>query len=838
MPSVMRAVYPWLVPSYDSVREESAMFDVLKMSRATVALLAVMAFVPAIAQGQTPSQTQQAVHTSGIQITSDADGVWVTTPVDKLRLTVCGPSLIHIVASPDGTTPGSSTPADATPKQPWMLSPAMTCVPAKFTLTMPKEMPTGPVSTRLWRPVVATLDTGAVQVHISLDSGSLEFSDAQGHRLLQEFQDAPRRYQPETVNGEALYRVMDQFYPDVREGLYGLGQHQNGVFNDRGTIVELGQANTDVAIPMMVSTNGYGIFWNTAAVSYFDNRFPSELRLRSNAAHAIDYYFIYGPEMDSILHTYRNMTGHAPMFPEWAYGFWQSKDRYNSQQELLNVAQEYRQQHVPLDGLVQDWFWWVRQGDPEFRPDAYPDVPGTLKTLHGEHVHAMLSVWGVFNPASQNFKEMQARGLTIPGSTDYDATNPAAGDFYWKHLVGKLFAQGWDAFWLDSSEPEIQYPHGGESNVSLEDRKLFIGNGALYTNIFPLMHTGNIYQHWRASGSDKRVFLLTRSAFAGQQRNAATTWSGDVFSTFTAFQRQVPAGLNFALSGMPYWTTDIAGYGPPFARDTHDPAYQELYTRWYEFGVFCPIFRTHGHRANNTNEIFSYGPVTPILIHYDKLRSRLLPYIYSLAWKVTNEDYTMMRPLVMDWRTDSQTWNIGDQYMFGPDLLVSPITRQGRTSRWLYLPPAAAWYDFWTGKKYDGAQNMETAAPLNRIPLFVKAGSILPMGPEVEYARQMPDAPIYLRIYRGADGAFTLYEDQGDSYAYEKGAHATIPLQWQEATHTLVIGAREGSYPGMATQREFHVVLVGENHGAGEQIAATFDKTVTYNGTRLEVAIP
>ncbi len=799
-----------------------------------VALLASTGFA-APTPATTPHKTPSAIH-----ITQQADGVLVTTPVDTLRLTVCGASVIHVVASPNGKA------ADATPKQPWMLSQAAACTPTKFTLTLPKSMPSAPVSERLWNPVVATLDTGTVRVRISLDFGNLEFTDEQGNRLLEEFEDAPRRYESVTKNGEALLSVMDQFYPAVREAFYGLGQHQNGMFNYRGAVVELGQANTDVAIPLLVSTNGYGIFWNTAAVSYFDNRFPSEMRLRSNAAHAIDYYFFYGPEMDSIVHTYRAMTGHAPLYPEWAYGFWQSKDRYNSQQELLNVAQEYRSQHVPLDAIVQDWFWWVRQGDPEFRADAYPDVPAALRTLHDEHVHAMLSVWAVMNPEAKNFKAMQALGLTIPGTTDYDATNPAAGDYYWKHLVGQLFAQGWDAFWLDSSEPEVQYAHGGESNISLEDRKLFLGNGALYTNVFPLMHTGNIYRNWRASGSSKRVFILTRSGFAGQQRNAATTWSGDVFSTFTAFQRQVPAGLNFALSGMPYWTTDIAGYGPPLARDTHDPAYQELYTRWFEFGVFCPIFRTHGHRANNTNELFSYGPAAPTLIRYDKLRSRLLPYIYSLAWQVTNDDGTILRPLVMDWRTDRATWNIGDQYMFGPDFLVSPVTQPGMQSRWLYLPPAAAWYDFWTGKKFSGAQHMEAAAPLDRIPLFVRAGSILPLGPVQEYAGQQADAPIEIRIYPGADGHFTLYEDQGDGYAYEQGAHATIPLTWTDATKTLSIGARQGSYPGMTAQREFHVVLVDGTHGVGDGLdggtagskAGTTDQTLSYTGAAASVRLP
>jgi alpha-D-xyloside xylohydrolase len=286
---------------------------------------------------------------------------------------------------------------------------------------------------------------------------------------------------------------------------------------------------------------------------------------------------------------------------------------------------------------------------------------------------------------------------------------------------------------------------------------------------------------------------------------------------------------------MPYWTTDIAGYGPPYARDTHDPAYQELYTRWYEFGVFCPIFRTHGHRANNENEVFSYGPATPILINYDKLRYRLLPYIYSLAWNVTSNDGTIMRPLVMDWRTDEKVWNIGDEYMFGPAILVSPVTDQGATERDVYLPPAARWYDFWTGKAMDGNQRLPAAAPLDRIPLYVKAGSILPMGPEIEYAQQKPDAPIELRVYRGADGHFDLYEDQGDTYNYEKGARAVIPIDWNDAAQTLTIGARSGSYPGMPAQRRFNIVLVRENHGVGGEITSTYDRSVDYTGATVTV---
>lgn len=761
-----------------------------------------------------------------VRITQQNGSVVVKTATDTLRLTVCSPTVVHIVASPGGTAAGASS------KQPWLVQ---KCAPAKYTLTVPKAQPQGSTNQALWNPAVATVDTGALKIRITLAWGNLEFQDEHGNRLLQEFQDAPRRYVATTVNGQQLYNVKDQFYPAVREAIYGLGQHQNGVFNYRGTTIELGQANTDVAIPLLVSTNGYGLFWNTAALSWFDNRFPSEMRFSSNASHAIDYYFIYGPGFDRIIHQYRDMTGHAPLYGRWAYGFWQSKDRYRSSAELLKIAAEYRGAHVPLDNIVQDWFWWVHQGDPQFRPNAYPDVPATLRKLHDEHIHAMISVWATFDPKSANYQRMKSLGYMVPGTTTYDATNPAAGDFYWKHLVGKLFAQGWDAFWLDSSEPEVAFTHGGESDTELYAKRLHIGNGALYTNLFPLMHTGNVYTHWRDTTSQKRVFILTRSGFAGDQRYAATTWSGDVYSTFQSFRRQIPAGLNFALSGMPYWTTDIAGYGPPLARDTHDPAYQELYTRWYEFGVFCPIFRTHGHRANNENEVFSYGAATPTLIQYDELRYRLLPYIYSLAWQVTHHDYTIMRPLVMDWQGDRKVWNIGNEFMFGPAILVSPVTHQGATARYVYLPPSPKWYDFWTGDTLAGGQRFNAPAPLNQIPLYVRAGSILPMGPEVEYAAQKPGAPIDLRIYSGADGHFTLYEDQGDTYNYEKGAYATIPIDWTEATHTLTIGARSGSYPGMPAIRIFNIIFVRANHGVGGAVTTHPDRTVTYSGAAVTV---
>ncbi|MFZ0394719.1 MAG: TIM-barrel domain-containing protein [Terracidiphilus sp.] len=757
-------------------------------------------------------------------VTRDAAGMTAGNGTETVHVSVCDSGVIHIVAGP-------GDPKAASPHEPWIVQ---ACTPAPFDFTENNKQ--------------ATVSTPLVKVTIQFHAGTLSFHSPDGKTLLAEMDRrgpngtdwpaaASRVYTPAVVNGENVYHTKTRFFIGPFEGFYGLGQHQSGAFNYRGNVVELAQANTDVALPLVLSTNGYGILWNTASHSWFDNRFPTEMTLSALAADAIDYYFLYGPEFDQIIHEYRDLTGHAPLFGKWAYGFVQSKDRYKSAKELLDIGQEYRDQHVPLDFIVQDWFWWKLQGDPIFNDEylkPYPDVPGAIQKLHDEHFHAMISVWAMLDPKSETYQKMKAEGLTIPNITIYDATNPKARDEYWNLLMGKMFAHGWDGFWLDSSEPECC---DGNSDATLDSAQLFFGNGARYTNVYPLMHTGGVYEHWRATTDRKRVFLLTRSAFAGQQRNATTVWSGDVTGTFRTFQHQIPAGLNFELSGVPYWTTDIAGYGWPYERSTLDPAYQELYTRWFEFGTFCPIMRTHGHRSNNTNEIFSYGPQVPTLIEYDKLRYRMLPYIYSLAWRVTNDDYTIMRPLVMDWRTDEKVRDIGDEYLFGPSILVLPVDEQGVVSRRGYLPPAPGWYDFWTGRRWVGDQKILAQAPLDRIPLFVKAGSILPLGPEREYAMESSDAPITLRIYPGADADFTLYNDEGDSYDYEKGEHATVALHWDDASHTLTIGARQGSYPGMPASRQFRVVLVREGVGAGPGMEEQVDKELTYDGSEASVSL-
>ena len=731
--------------------------------------------------------------------------------VETVRIAVCAPDVVHIVAGP-------GNPAGASPQTPWIVAP---CTPERLDVTRTANK--------------ATIRTSKLSVEVDSKYGLLRFLDPSGTPLLQESPRVPRHYVAKEANGEKLYRVDQRFFPDALEGIYGLGQHQSGVLDQRGSVVELAQANTNVSIPLFISTLGYGLLWNTASKSWFDNRFPTELKLTADAADAIDYYVLYGPSMDRIIQIYRNMTGRAPLFGRWAYGFVQSKDRYRSAKELLDIAGEYREQKAPLDLIVQDWFWWKLQGDPEYSESylkPWPDVPAALNKLHEENVHAMISVWAKFDLRSRNYQEMKSRGLIVPGTDIYDATNPAACDYYWKHLVGVKCAEGWDALWLDSSEPEIW---NGQSDAVLDSLRLFIGNGARYTNVFPLLHTGGVHDHWRATTDRKRAFILTRSAFLGQQRYAATVWSGDVIGTWMTFRRQIAAGLNYQMSGLPYWTTDIAGYGWPYERDTRDPDYQELYVRWFQYGVFCPILRTHGHRVNDTNELFSYGPQTPTLIFYDKLRYRLLPYIYSLAWRVTNDDYTMQRGLPMDWPVDRMVRDIGDEFMFGPAFLVAPVTEPRATSREVYLPQAAAWYDFWTGTRVLGSQTVQASAPLDRIPLYVRAGSIVPLGPVVDDADDQVDE-LQVRVYPGADADFEWYSDAGDTYDYEKGQCRTVRLHWDDAAQVLHADDANGSYPGMPDRVLIRLLVVRQDHGAGARISAASDGEASYSGKALQIA--
>jgi alpha-D-xyloside xylohydrolase len=741
------------------------------------------------------------------------DGVLFTMQVGTLKVQVCTDSIIRVRYSV--TSEFSSRPDYVVTKSNWPES--------KWQIQSTSD--------------AVTLTTSRVAVTVARKDGAITYHDLDGKQLVQE---ASRKLTPEKVNGEDTYRA-ESFISiyGSHEALYGLGQHQAGVWNYRGESVDISQDNSNISVPLLLSSNGYGIFWNNDSRSRFNNRFANYLYISSEVADNIDYYFFYGSDFDRIIAAYRELTGQAPMFGKWAYGFWQCKNRYKSQEEILGIAAKYRELHIPADNIVQDWFWWNIMGEPVFNKN-YPDPKGMIDDLHKNNFHVMFSFWPYFRPGSPVYDEMDKRGYFVDktkvsgfhpaGQALYDAFQPGAREYYWKLMDGGLFQIGADAWWLDTDEPETE---GRETNI-LVTNKAGPGSGARFANLYPLMTTSAVYEGQRKTSEQKRVFILSRSAFAGAQRNSIAAWSGDVESNWLSFARQIPAGLNFELSGIPYWTTDIGGF---IIGNPDDPAYRELFVRWFEYGTFCPIFRLHGTRTTNQNELWSYGPeAQTILTSYDRLRYRLMPYIYSLAWKTTSEAYTPMRALAMDFRSDPRALNIGDQFMFGPALLVNPVTEPSATSRRMYLPKVK-WYDFWTGQTANGGGMIETAAPLERIPLFVRAGSLVPLGPDVEYATEKPADPIELRVYPGANASFTLYEDENDNYNYEKGARATIRLDWDDATRRLTIGERQGKFPGMLGTRTFRVVFASANHGVGIGPTGQVDKTVEYSGRAITFSL-
>lgn len=554
------------------------------------------------------------------------------------------------------------------------------------------------------------------------------------------------------------------------------------------------------------------------------------LKWWSDVADQIDYYFMYGPELDTVVAEYREATGRAPMYGKWAYGLWQCKERYKTQQELLDIADGYRSRNIPLDNVVQDWFYWDPQpwGSHYFDPKRYPDFAAAVKELHEKYnVHAMISVWAMFAPGSDNYRELDSKGLLLSdrgdGNRFYDAFSAEGRAVYWRQIKDEIFSKGFDAWWLDATEPEID-------SDKFHDMKTALGYAGRYLNAYPLMTTKAVYEGQRSVTDEKRVFILTRSVFSGQQRNAATTWSGDITATWDVFRKQVAGGLNFCMAGVPYWCTDIGAF---FGGDNRKPEYRELFTRWFQWGAFCPIFRVHG--TGTDKELWRFGPeVQKDLVKVDELRYRLMPYIYSVAWRVTRDGYTMMRGLPMDFRTDPTAANIGDQLMFGPALMVSPVVRQGAMSRSVYLPRGAKWIDFWTGEESVGGRSKTVPGPMDAVPIHVRAGSIVPMGPRVEYASEKPADPIELRVYPGASGAFELYEDENDGYAYEKGVYATIPIRWNENTQSLTFGRRAGAFPGMLKKRTFRVVWVRPGRGVG-LASALADKVVEYDGRPVSV---
>lgn len=586
--------------------------------------------------------------------------------------------------------------------------------------------------------------------------------------------------------------------------------------------------------------------------------FDLSTSLWSEVGEGIDYFFVYGPQPAKVLAGYREITGRAPLMPQWAFGLWQSRQRYKTAQESLDVVKGFRSRKIPFDNIVQDWFYWKQDawGSHLFDPERFPDPDAWIRELHAQHAHLMLSVWGKFYQGTDTFEELRKKGFIYQPNLDakqkdwlgyvftfYDAFNPEARKLYWSQIESRLFKKGVDAWWMDASEPDLL----PLSVLEVQKERMnpnALGSGARALNAYSLVHAQAVYEGQRGAAPDQRVFNLTRSGFAGMQRYAAAVWSGDITSTWTALRKQIPAALGFTLSGMPYWTMDSGGFAVPqrFLHPSAEDAeeWRELNTRWFQFSTFVPLLRVHGEEPNR--EMWELGgeghPAYAAHLKFDRLRYRLLPYIYSLAGAVTHENGTMLRPLVLDFPDDERAATITDQFLFGPAIMVSPVYSYRARERKVYLPATeGGWYEFWTGAWRAGGKQQASEAPYDTIPLHIRAGSIVPTGPELQYTGEKPANPLVVYVFAGADGSFSLYEDDGLTYGYERGAYSLIPLSWNDRTQTLRIGDRKGSFPGMLEKRRLQVVLIDRKSNTGFSFDPKPTAETTYSGQAVELRL-
>ena len=721
-------------------------------------------------------------------------------------------------------------------------------------------------------------------VTLNTENGIITYAKTDGSILLKENENS-KPFTPMKDADRDTYTVYQGFITDKEEGLYGLGQLQNGQMMQRNMSKLLIQGNIEDVSPIFQSTKGYGVFWdNYSATTYTDNE--NETSFSSEVGDCIDYYFMYGGSADGVIAQVRALTGEVPMMPLWSYGFMQSKERYKSQEETVGVVKKYRELGIPLDCIIQDWQYWGHNylwNAMDFRNPSFDNPKAMIDSIHGMNAHMMISIWSSFGPATKPYRTLDKERLlfnmeTWPqsgiegwppnmeypsGVRVYDCYNPKARDIYWDYLNKGIFQLGMDGWWMDSTEPD----HFNWKDSDF-DRQTYLGSYRSVRNAYPLMTVGGVYDHQRTETSDKRVIILTRSGFLGQQRYASNVWSGDVQSSWDMFRKQITAGLNFSLTGMPHWNSDLGGF---FAGSyntngntsaTRNPMYQELYVRWLQFGVFCPMMRSHG--ADTPREFFWYGkagePVYDALVDAVKLRYSLLPYIYSTAWEVSHRQSTFMRALYMDFLNDKNTWKIGNEYMFGKAFLVAPVLHAQYTPEqkqnilkenegWnkttnnqvnlslnvdftqskemeVYLPSGNKWYNYWTNEDFDGGQKLKIKTSLDRIPLFVRAGSIIPIGPDVQYTNEKKWDNLIINVYPGADGTFTLYEDEGDNYNYESGAYTEIQMKWNDKKRILTIDARKGEYNGMLTKRNFTI-----------RTADGKEEVITYSGKKINVKI-
>ncbi len=717
--------------------------------------------------------------------------------------------------------------------------------------------------------------SGVLTVRQDPKTGSLTFLTSKGQVLLRE-------------KSHDVTKVRQTFLLDKDEAIYGLGTIQNGKMNRRGEHKRMEQSNLEDFQNVLQSIKGWGLYWENYSPTQFDDD-ASGMSFTSEVGEGIDYYFMYGGSADGVIAQMRHLTGDVPMFPLWTYGFWQSKERYKTAAETESIVDKYRELQVPLDGIIQDWQYWGSNylwNAMDFLSEDFSNGAQLIKNVHQKHAHFMISIWASFGPQTRQFRELDEKGLLMPfetwpqsgishvwppmreypsGVKVYDAFSQEARDIYWKYLK-KLYDYGTDAWWMDSTDPDFFNPR--ESDY---EHPVTGGTWRSLRNAFPLETVRGVYEAQRhaplpmeGQGVAKRVFIMTRSAFAGQQHYGSNMWSGDVNSSWDMLRKQVPAGLSFSLTGNPNFNTDIGGFfcssyntsGPASA--PRNPQFQELYVRWMQYGLFCPVFRSHG--ADAPREIWQFGkkgePVYDAIEKMIRLRYRLIPYLYSTAWQVTSNNESYLRPLFSDFAADKKVWDMTDEFMFGRSILACPILdpqyteekiiRTNAMTGWdrqsavdnsqltvdftamktatKYLPKGTDWYDFSTGKRYKGGQMVKLTTSLQDVPMFVRAGSIVPLGPVMQYVGEKTWDDLEIRVYPGADGLFTLYEDEGDNYNYEKGVYSTITFQWNDRTRTLTIGARQGSYPGMLQKRQFTLVLPDGT-----------TKTISYDGTEVVV---
>ena len=728
------------------------------------------------------------------------------------------------------------------------------------------------------------LKSSSLSVTINRHTGLISFATANGKPLLKEKATtfAPRA----TGSDKGRYTVSMSYQLDKDEAIYGLGTVQDGKLNRRGLSKRVEQSNIEDFQNVIQSVKGWGIYWDNYSCSHFDDN-AQGMTFKAEVGDCADYYFMFGKNADGVNACMRQLTGNVPMFPLWTYGFWQCRERYKSSKELLEVVDNYRRLQVPLDGIIQDWQYWGNNylwNAMDFLSEQFTDGKQMIDRVHEQNAHIMISIWASFGPQTQQFAKLAEKDLLLPietwpqsglshiwpprmeypsGVKVYDAYSPVARQIYWDHLK-RLFDYGIDAWWMDSTDPDFFNPR--ESDF---EYKTSAGSWRSVRNLFPLATVKGIYANQRKESADKRVFIMTRSAFAGQQHYGSGLWSGDVASTWDMLRKQVPAGLNYTMTGCPNFNTDIGGFfcGSYNTDGTgsapRNPQYQELYVRWMQYGLFCPVFRSHG--ADAPREIYQFGkkgePIYDAIESTIRLRYRLLPYIYSTAWQVTSANESYLRALTYDFASDKNTWNLGSEFMFGRSILATPILdpqyteekifKEDAMSGWdkkdgkieklkdgkidfseektatKYLPKGANWYEFYTETLYKGGRNVTFTTTIDRTAMFVKAGTILPLAPVMQYAQQSQWDNLDIIVYPGSNAVFTLYEDEGDNYNYERGVYSTITMKWNDSQRTFTVEARQGQFPGMLQNRKFNIRIAGT-----EAV-----KTVDYNGNAVSVTL-